>query len=209
MIVYAQNVFNPETYLGIKLGGNTSGILSDPTTNLKIYPGFTSGIVFKHISQKNLGIQIELNYKQSGWNENLDSTNIYKRRMNYVELPFMTHVNLGKQETKFVFNFGPYLSYLLSEKEKIDLLEEFTEKEYYRENADNKAGFGLCLGLGVLRYTPIGLFQVESRISSSLTDIFKNTSNSYFSSSKNINAELSISYMIDYKSLKRSDKDRD
>ncbi len=51
--VYSQNRFEPETYFGIKLGGNISGIISDPTINQKVNTGLTSGIVFKHISQKN------------------------------------------------------------------------------------------------------------------------------------------------------------
>ena len=203
VIAYSQNQFDPETYFGIKLGGNISGILSNPTISQKINSGLTSGVVFKHISQKSLGIQIELNYKQSGWNENLDSTNTYKRQLDFIELPFMTHVNLGNQKTRFVINLGPYISYLLSEKEKINLLDGIEEKEYYGIKTDNKAGFGLCLGLGISRYTSIGLFQIESRISSSLTDNFKKTSDSPFSSSKNLNAELSLSYMIDYKNLKK------
>jgi hypothetical protein len=207
--VYSQNRFEPETYFGFKLGGNISGILSDPTISQKINPGLTSGLVFKHISQKSLGIQLELNYKQSGWNENLDSTNIYKRRLNFIELPFMTHVNLGNQKTRFVINLGPYISYLLSEKEKIYLLEGIEEKEYYRKKIDNKASFGLCLGLGISPQTSIGLFQIESRISSSLTDNFKSKSSSPFSSSKNLNAELNLTYMIDYKNLKKSSKKND
>lgn len=206
VIVYSQNRFEPETHFGIKLGGNISALLSDPIISQKINTGSTSGVVFKHISQKSLGIQIELNYKQLGWNENLDSTNTYKRRLNFIELPFMTHVNLGNQKTRFVINLGPYISYLLSDNEKINLLDGIEEKEYYGEKIDNKAGFGLCLGLGISRNTSIGLFQMESRISSSLTDNFKSKSDSPFSSSKNLNAELSLSYMIDYMSIKNFSK---
>lgn len=209
VIIYAQNGFEPETYFGVKLGGNISGIISDPSISQKINTGFTSGVAFKHISQKSLGVQIELNYKQSGWNENLDSTNTYKRRLNFIELPFMTHINLGNQETKFVINLGPYVSYLLSEKEKIYLLEGAEEKDYYRKKVNNKAGFGLCFGLGISRQTSMGFFQVESRITSGFTNIFKNTTYSPLSSSKNFNAELSLSYMIDYEIIKRSFKNRD
>jgi hypothetical protein len=207
--VYSQNPFEPETYFGIKLGGNISGILSDSTISQKINPGLTGGLVFKNISEKSFGIQIELNYQQSGWNENLDSANTYKRRLNFIKLPFMTHVNLGNQKTRFVINFGPYISYLLSEKEKINLLDGHEEKEYYGHKIDNKVGYGLCLGLGISRRTSIGLFQVESRISSSLTNIFKSSADSLFFSSKDLNVELSLSYMIDCKNLKKSSKRND
>jgi hypothetical protein len=196
--LHAQNGFEPVTYFGIKLGGNTSGIISDPIIIQKINTGVTGGVVFKHFSDKRLGVQIELNYKQSGWNENLDSTNTYQRRLDYIELPFMTHLSLGNQKTGFVINLGPYVSYLLSEKEKINLLEEVEEKDYYGLKTNNKAGFGLCLGFGLSQHTTIGLFQAEIRISSSLTDVFKSTTAVPFSSSKILNAELSISYMLDY-----------
>jgi len=118
----------------------------------------------------------------------------------------MTNFNLGNQETRFVINVGPYVSYLLSEKEKINLLENEVEMDYYRKKLNNKYGFGLCLGLGISRHNSIGLFHVESRISYSLTDILPNTGESYLSASKNLNIELSLSYMIGSKSLKRPDK---
>ena len=208
LVVYTQNVFEPETYFGIKLGGNFSRIISEPSIKQKINTGLTSGVVFKHISQKSLGIQIELNYKQAGWNENLDSTNTYKRRLDVIPIPFIAHINLGNQKTRFLINLGSYLDYLLSEKEKINLLEDVEEKDYYGKKVNNKTGFGLCLGFGISLHSSIGLFQAESRISSSLNDIFKNTTGSHFSSSKNLNAELSLSYLIDYNAFKKASKNR-
>ena len=209
VIVYAQEEFVPETYFGIKLGGNTTGIFSDPLINQEIYPGLTTGLVFKHISQKALGIQMELNYNQAGWSENLPSTNTYKRRLNYIQLPFMSHVSLGNKKMRYVINLGPYVSYLLSEKEQIDLMTEAREKNYYRKGIDHKAEVGFCLGFGVSLHTSIGLFQAEARVSSGLTDIFKNTEEVPYASSKNISAGLSISYLIDYKMLKSSVKKED
>lgn len=206
--VNSQNDFETETYFGIKIGGNISGIISDPIIKQKIYTGLTSGLIFKHISQQGLGIQIELNFKQVGWNENLDSTNTYKRRLNYIQIPFMTHVNLENQKTRFLLNMGPYVSYLLSEKEQINLLEGEEEKDYYRKKSNNKTGFGLCLGFGISQHTSMGLFQAEIRVSSSLTDIFKNTTVSHISYSKNLFAEFSLSYLFDYKALKKSIKKR-
>lgn len=200
---YAQKDFEAETFFGVKAGGNISGIFSDPTVDQEIYNGLNGGIIFKYIGQKNLGIQVELNYKQSGWNESLDSTNIYKRRLDFIELPFMTHINFGTNKTRILLNVGPYVSYLLSEKEQIELLEEFEEKKYYGQQIDNRAMFGLCLGFGISRNTSIGLFQLESRITTSLTNGFNNMSGSYFSSSQILNGEISLFYMIEYKSLRK------
>ncbi|MBZ9632483.1 PorT family protein [Salegentibacter sp. LM13S] len=200
---FSQKVFETETFFGVKAGGNISGIYADPSIDQKIYNGQTLGIVFRHTSEKSLGIQIELNYKQSGWNESLDSTNIYKRGLDFIELPFMTHINFGIQKTRLTLNFGPYVSYLLSEEEEIRLLEGFEERRYYGQNTNNKVGFGLSLGFGISRHTSIGVFQLESRVSASLTNSFSNTTDSYFFSSQILNAELSLIYMLEHKTLKK------
>ena len=101
-----------------------------------------------------------------------------------------------------------------SDEKKLDVYEDYPilyKKHYfyyYGKKVNNKTGFGLCLGFGISLHSSIGLFQAESRISSSLNDIFKNTTGSHFSSSKNLNAELSLSYLIDYNAFKKASKNR-
>ncbi len=202
LLVQAQNDFVSETYFGIKMGGNNSRLLSRPNIKQDLNNGLTGGIVFKHISQKSMGIQIELNYVQAGWTETLDGENAYTRHLNYIQLPFMSHLSLGNR-TKFVFNLGPYVSYLLSENEDIYLAEGSNEEAYYGKEADGKGDFGLCVGLGVGQHTAIGLFQLEGRISSSLTDVFTSNPISGFSSSKILNAEISLYYLLDLKKKKK------
>ena len=201
-MVYSQKVFMPETYFGIKGGWNTSGIISDPVINLDINPGFTGGIVFSHISQNSLGIQIELNYNQGGWKEILDTTNTYKRQLNYIQLPILTHVNIGKKNTRALINFGPYVSYLLSEDEKIELLEGVVPKDYYQNQVANTIDFGMCFGVGVSQNTAVGLFQFETRVTFGLSNLFSTNSDLSLSTSRNIIAEATLSYLVDYKKVK-------
>lgn len=202
LVAQAQDDFESKTYLGVKMGGNISRMLSNPTIKQDLQNGLTGGIVFKHISQKSLGIQIELNYVQAGWSEQLETESVYTRQLNYIQLPFMTHLSLGNR-TQFVLNLGPYISYLLSESEEINLAEGTIEKDYYGKEADGKGDFGLCFGIGMGQKTAIGLFQLEARISSSLTDIFTTNPISGLSSSKSFTGEVCLYYLVDLKKKKK------
>ncbi len=199
---YSQVDFKPESNIGIKIGGNISTVIFNPAISQNINYGFIGGLSFKHIEQKSLGIQIELNYMQAGWNENLDSTQSYSRRLNYIQSPLMSHFNFGNNKTRFFINFGPYISYLISESETIDNISEEKEESYYRTKIANRAEFGLCFGLGFTQYTSIGILQIEGRGNMSLSNIFKETSEVPFVSSKNLTIELTLSYFIDYKVIK-------
>ena len=194
-----QSVFIPETNFGIKLGGNLSMVSFDPRVEQDLNFGFVGGLVFKHISQKSLGIQVELNYLQAGWSENLESTNNYSRRLNYIQVPAMTHINFGKRKTRFFINLGSYFSYLVSDIETIDLIAGEEEQIYYGTDIENQVDFGLCFGLGLSRNTSIGLFQIESRINYGLSSFFDYTADTPFDKSSNQIAELTLSYLMDYK----------
>ena len=194
--VSSQYVFNKESNLGLKVGGTVSMVAFNPSIDLGLNFGFTGGLVFKHIEQKGLGIQLELNFMQAGWKEKLDTTNRYSRQLNYIQIPFMTHVNLGEGRTRLILNLGPYGTILLWEKERISLIEEQEPSDHYGRDLDNWFEFGLCAGIGLAHYTSIGVFQLEARYNQSLSNIF-DYSESQFISSKNQVVELSLSYLLD------------
>jgi Outer membrane protein beta-barrel domain len=201
--VHSQNTFLPETNLGFKLGGTLSRVGFDPKIDQGLNIGFTGGLVYKHISQKNLGIQLEINYMQIGWSENLDLTNSYSRRLDYIHVPFMTHACVGNRRVRFVLNLGPQLSFLVSDYEKIAVLPE-EEQVYYRKEIENQVDFGFCLGGGLIVKTSIGLFQVEGRINYALSNIFQYSSDSPFTAAQNQAAELTLSYLLDSKNIRKA-----
>ena len=197
--IQAQENFQPETTIGIRQGINVSRVNFNPAISQNITTGYLGGLVFKHISQESLGIQIELNFSQQGWTETMDSTYSYFRRLNYINLPLMTHIVLGTTKTNFFINLGPSLTYLISEKENLKLDITKDEQIYYRKKIDNRLEYGLCVGLGLVKTTSIGSFQIECRLNQSLTDIFKQASEPSILSSKMQTVELSISYLIDFR----------
>jgi hypothetical protein len=197
--IQAQELFIPQATLGIKQGLAFSKVSFDPVVDQSIIIGYTGGLIFKYFAQKSLGIQIELNYSQQGWTEKLGSPNIYSRRINCVTLPFMTHVELGKGSTKYLLNVGPTVSYVISEKETIQLNETASTKTYYGSNTLNKSKFGICVGMGMVKKTSIGSFQAELRYSHNLSDIFTNNHELSLRSCKQQTLEVTISYLIEFK----------
>ena len=196
---FNQKVFVPESYLGLKAGATISSVMFTPRVGQETNPGFVGGFVFKHFGQRNLGIQLEMNYLQAGWTESLESPDSYSRRLNYLQIPFMTHANLGKRKTRVVLNVGPYISLLLSEKEQIKLENEENAEIYYRTEIDNVGDFGLAFGLGLLRHTSIGTIQIEGRLNQGLSSIYESGFDTTFQYSRNQIIEVALYYMFNFR----------
>ena len=196
---FNQKVFLPESYLGFKAGATISSVMFTPTVNQERNLGFVGGMVFKHFGQRNLGIQLEVNYLQAGWTESLESPDSYSRRLNYLQIPFMTHGNLGKRKTRVVINLGPYVSLLLSEKEKMKLENEDNMEDHYQTEIDNVGDFGLVFGLGLLRHSSIGTIQIEGRLNQGLSSIYETGFDTTFQYSRNQVIEVALYYMFNFR----------
>ncbi len=188
-------IFVPETHWGIKLGASASRAYFDPEVEQDYLVGFVGGLVFRHISQKCLGIQIELNYLQAGWKEMLETPDSYSRSLNYVQIPFLSHFNLGQRKTRLILNIGPYVSYLLSEKEEVNLASGQEAEEYYGMDLNARVEYGISAGLGFSRYFSFGVLQIEGRVNHSLINLFKSNSEP-FDYSLNQIGEISVSYLL-------------
>lgn len=186
--------FKPEMSVGVKAGASLSQVGFTPTVRQKLTNGYTAGVIFKYLSVPSLGIQAEVNYIQKGWTESLEPTSTYSRRLNYLEVPFMTHIEIGKKSSRFILHLGPKASFLISESEEIDLQNGEEAPEYYGTGIDYKFDIGLCLGVGYGFRTSIGTFQLESRFGYSLSDILNDERS--FSSSKNQGGEVTLSYLF-------------
>jgi hypothetical protein len=182
--------------IGVNGGVDASQVYFSPSVKQIPIFGYFGGIVFKHISEPHKGIQLELNYVQKGWEENLDTTNVYSRRFNYLEYTFMSHFEIGKRNTKLLLNVGPTFSYLLSDSITKYLIDGSTIMSYYDTKIQNKVELGLCLGLGVIQSTNIGDFHLEFRYSQGINNIFKDGYIFEYSMNQIITARLSCLFRI-------------
>jgi Outer membrane protein beta-barrel domain len=193
--IYAQDrLINPEVYLGANFGLTESRIMFNPSVGQGMLMGYNGGLVFRYIAEKNAGVQLELNYSQRGWTE---SSGLYAKQLNYLELPFMTHIYMGKKN-RFFINIGPKISYLLSEKELLTLTSGSTAVEQI-SNLQNRFDYGLCGGIGLLFSLGKNVIQLDSRVNYSLNDIYSNKKSDYFSNSNNFNISVNLAWMLKVK----------
>ncbi|PIQ22723.1 MAG: hypothetical protein COW65_01445 [Cytophagales bacterium CG18_big_fil_WC_8_21_14_2_50_42_9] len=189
--------FVPALNIGVKGGTSFSQLNFNPTIDQTFTRGILGGVVFQYIDHANVGIQIELNYVQKGWTEQLDTITTYRRSLNYLELPFMTHVTLGKNNSNFIINFGPAVSYLLSNTDSINLINESDTLRYYQKSINNKIDFGLTLGIGFAKKTVIGIFELEGRFTYGFNNIINKSQGLTVASNQNIT--VSLSYLIPFR----------
>ncbi len=187
--------FEPVAQFGIKQGINYSSVLFSPGIKQGIKLGYNGGFLFKYKNESFFALQVELNYSEKGWLEEFDTIpNAYQRNLNYIELPFMTHVYFGKRALQFYVNLGSSVGYLVDEKEIKEINNELYAREYYEAVIENKFDFNVLAELGITLDTKIGEFQAGFRYAMTLTDIFKYTSDSFFEESQNQVISFSLGY---------------
>lgn len=184
--------FKPEFSFGLSGGTLFSEIDFVPRVAQTSHNGISIGVSSKYVSEKHLGIIAELNFSQRGWAEDFIDINtdfMYSRTMNFLELPLLTHIYFG-DKVKFIFNIGPQVSYMLSDKAEMNsALSEYLN-DYPNINPDgppigiqykaidNKFDYGLLGGLGIEFSTPLGDFDLEGRYYFGLGDSFINDKSS-------------------------------
>jgi hypothetical protein len=188
----------PVHSFGIRQGINMSSVSFGPGVKQGTTLGYTGGFVYKYQNEKNFALQLELNYTQKGWTEKLDSAgNSYSRKLNYIELPFITHIVMGKRpKMKIYLNLGTSFAYFLSEQEDMKISYDRYKREYYEKEVENYFDCGGLGELGLLLNTKIGSMQVGVRYQLSFTDIFKTTEETIYTQSQNQFWNLSLSYFF-------------
>ncbi len=190
--------FKPRYAFGIKQGINNSSVSFKPGISQGINLGYSGGLVYKHRNEKLFGLQLELNFCQKGWTEDLDTiNNSYKRSLNYIELPFITQIVMGKRlKIKYYVNLGTSVAYLLSEKEDLVVNNELYRREYYEKKVENAFDYSGLGELGIIYYTGVGEFQVGVRYQRTFTDLFKTTETTEFRNSQSQLWSFLVSYFF-------------
>lgn len=135
---------------GIKGGLNLTNLYVEDASAEKFKVGFNAGIFWKLAVAKGFSIQPEVLYSQKGakttYDNFLQGDGEYRFNLNYVEVPLLAVVNLGKQ---FNIHAGPYAAYLVSANVK-DVDDDGTVNGAADLNKDNFEpwDFGVAAGLG-------------------------------------------------------------
>lgn len=195
----AQDTFEPTTHIGITGGVNISGVNFKPYIRQEAYFTYSGGLVFRHVSEPNIGIQAEVVYSRTGWTENRDTAGLYERSIEIAELPVMAVFIAGKQTVRLSFGIGPYISYRISENEIINIPSESDLRPYYGKPLENKMEGGFIAATGLEAHTKAGVFSLRATFSHSLTNLFPlNVPEYYYQTSRMMTLNAAICYMLTF-----------
>ena len=187
----------PEIYVGAQGGVLASMMQFSPKvaqSALHPYLGTNAGLVFRYAGHKYCALQLELNYMQRGWYE---TDTDYSRRLDYLELPFLTHIYFGKRYRGFI-NLGPQIGVMVHEEGKNEPAEG---KPQYLA-VDRRFDWGIAAGIGFYARTVAGTWQIEARFNYSFGTVFDNRKADYFDNSNPMNLSLNFAYLWQIKGEK-------
>ncbi|WP_281616076.1 porin family protein [Flammeovirga sp. SubArs3] len=199
--IYAQKnkLDPPRIAAGIK-GGYYSSAVAFTTAPISQAPvaAPTFGVVFKYNAEKFFGLQLEATYNKIGWKEynqeNLTEF-VYDRSMNYISVPALTNIYIGKKNFQFVILLGPQFDFLVGEQKEV--IGDLNDQRYdYYEREANPAVVYLAGGVGFNILTKFGHFQFEGRFAASMTDVLKNADRSSTNRTTATVGGVTLSYIL-------------
>ena len=164
--------------------------------------------MFRLISEPHIGFQVEVNYTQKGWKE--DSIG-YARKLNYISIPIMTHINMGSKAFRVILNLGPEMAYRISEEEKFTSPAEVLTidpayRTYIGKPTDTQLDFLFTAGLGMEYHLKSGgAFSLEGRAYYSLPNLF-NPDNYPYKVSQSNGAQVTLAYLFQFNKRKKAGK---
>ena len=192
-----------EFAVGVSAGTTFSSVSFSPRVPQGNLMGATLGLTGRMTMGEYVGIQVELNYTQQGWKEEYEEWPelTYSRRINYVQLPFYSHIQFGDKNVKGFINVGPQIGYMIGEStdDKLNGEEPGRENAQHVMPTEKKFEWGISGGAGIEIRTGIGYFLIEGRYLFSLGDIYNTTHADVFSKASGQTITTKISYLIPLK----------
>lgn len=181
------SVAQNEYAIGLRAGTTWSFMWFAPQIPQPSLPlTYHAGAQFRFISEKHFGTKLELNYIQRGFQD----TNNH-RKLDYIQLPFLTHITFGQKLFRFFINFGPHISYLIKDNQS-----NTTNQTLNNLTVKNHFDYGLLAGLGFEINTKHGIYTIDTQYHFGLNNIFGNSAAEYYTNSTNQNITLSLAYLF-------------
>lgn len=201
-LLHAQNEsFTKEFYLGAKGGMIFSRVKFKPSVEQNVFIGNSAGLVFRMISEPHVGIQVEFNYLQKGWQEKplTGETQNYFHKLNYFDIPVMTHANLGSGAFRFTLNLGPTVAFLLSDSQGMNPASPGISMNppipYWGQPIDSSIDFLFTGGVGIeYHFKRAGALALDTRVFYSLTNLYNGKNYGYDPSQTN-GLQVTLAYL--------------
>jgi hypothetical protein len=170
-----------EYAIGVSAGTTFSSVAFTPRVMQSTRLGTTFGLTGRMTMGEYVGLQLELNYSQQGWKERYEDEDgqpldqyKYSRLLNYLQLPFYTHVQFGSKKVKGFVQAGPQIGYMIGESTDQNLNGANPGRVNAQHNlaVQKKFEWGIGGGGGIDIRTGIGSFVLEGRYLYELGDIY-------------------------------------
>lgn len=204
--------FKSEMAVGVHGGCNLARTCFSPAVKQDMAVGALAGVSFRFISERHFGVQGELNFAQSGWKENFDTPLYhYRRTLNYLRVPLLSHIYFGNGPMRFTINLGPEFGYMLGEKTTANFnpantadLPSFPNTNRFNTQLTtpvaHRLDYGITAGLGaeafVAQQHSVAL---EARFYYGLGNIFWSARQDPFSASNQLNIAVTLAYRFHLK----------
>ena len=199
------NTFPYEFTCGVSAGTTFARVSFNPHVTQGYAMGMTYGVTGRMTMGKNVGLQLEINYAQQGWKENYSETETpqyqYERKFNYIQVPFLTHVQFGGENMKGFINAGPQFGLFLNEStsSNLDGGERGIVNFQHTMPVEKKFEWGIGGGPGIEIRTGIGYFLIEGRYFYSFSDIYSTQRRDVFAKASTQTITAKITYLLPVK----------
>ena len=189
------NYFVPEYGVGVRGGATASWVSFSPSVAQSSTYGLQAGGVFRYVSAKYFGVQVEANFTQRGWTEQSNAYT-YTRQLNYVEVPFLSHIYFGGKVFRWFFNLGPSVSYQISDNVE-STVTNIEQNPRHTMAVKNRLDYAIAVGTGFEFNTKrAGIYQLEARYSFGLGDMFPNSATDDYRRSSNQNLSVCLGLLF-------------
>lgn len=193
--------------VGAHAGMSMSKVTFSPSVPQKFGQGATAGVSLSYAEEKLVGLRAEVNYIQRGWSEDFEESPLnFSRKLHYISVPLLTHINFGSKRCKCIFNLGPEFSLLIgqSTSANFDVYHPADDSRWPSESrmteqltteVRNKFDYGICAGVGFEFYlTPRRSMYVEARYYYGLGNVYPASKADTFGASRNMSIAVTLGY---------------
>lgn len=210
--ISAQREYSPNFAIGARGGVTMSRMSFSPEVHQKMAQGVTMGFAARYTEEKYFGLIAEVNFTQRGWDEDFVRDEApeftYRRTLNYVSIPLLTHIYFGSKKFRGFVNLGPEISFMLSNsinanfdytdyKNIPDFPQGYRTNEQLDKEVERKFDYGIAGGAGIeLIVKRRHSIMLEGRYYFGLGNIFKDSKRDFFAASRNQSIEVTLKYMF-------------
>ncbi len=193
--------FEPKHAIGVT-GGVAWSYMSFGPINVaqKMHLGPTMGVSYRYLESKYFGLQLELLYAQRGWKDELKNYPQYhfSRSLNYLEIPFLSHIYFGNDKIAGFLNLGPKIGLFLNDNivTNIDKPIPNYQNAHHTLDVASKIDYGITAGLGMEVKMKRHSLVLEGRFYFGLNDLFPNEKKDVFETSSNQNVSVAATYLF-------------